>query len=175
MTQPTHNTKNLVIDMQPVGRRIDIEPGTTLLEAAQASGVGLVSLCGGEGWCESCLVRVTNGKVNPPTQSELDYLGEDDLAAGFRLACQVTPQTNVRIDIPAESLSTPQRLQIEGKDFEIPLAPYLEVVDLDIAPPSIQDLRADAERLTEAKLLERKEFVNVEDNKAWHAAQPACN
>ena len=66
MTQPTHNTKNLVIDMQPVGRRIDIEPGTTLLEAAQASGVGLVSLCGGEGWCESCLVRITNGKVNPP-------------------------------------------------------------------------------------------------------------
>jgi len=150
MTQLTHNTKNLIIDMQPVGRRIDVEAGTTLLEAAQASGAGLVSLCGGEGWCESCLVRVTNGEVNPPTQSELDYLGEQDLAAGFRLACQVTPQTNVRIDIPAESLSTPQRLQIEGKDFEIPLAPNLEVVDLEIPPASIDDLRADAERLIEA-------------------------
>jgi len=127
-----------------------VEPGTTLLEAAQESGVGLVSLCGGEGWCESCLVRITNGEANPPTQSELDYLGAEDLEAGYRLACQVTPQSNMRIDIPAESLSTPQRLQIEGKDFEIPLAPNLEVVDLDITPPSIQDLQADAERLVEA-------------------------
>jgi len=150
MTQPTHKTENLIVDMQPVGRRIDVEPGTTLLEAAQESGVGLVSLCGGEGWCESCLVRITNGEANPPTQSELDYLGAEDLEAGYRLACQVTPQSNMRIDIPAESLSTPQRLQIEGKDFEIPLAPNLEVVDLDITPPSIQDLQADAERLVEA-------------------------
>jgi uncharacterized 2Fe-2S/4Fe-4S cluster protein (DUF4445 family) len=147
MTQPMHNKENLIIDMQPVGRRIDVEAGTSLLEAAQASGVGLVSLCGGEGWCESCLVRITNGEVNPPTQSELDYLNEDDLAAGFRLACQVTPKTNVRIDIPAESLSTPQRLQIEGKDFEIPLAPNLEVIDLEMVPPTINDLRADAERM----------------------------
>ncbi len=147
MTQPTHKTENLIIDIQPIGRRVDVAPGTTLLEAAQASGVGLVSLCGGEGWCESCLVRVTNGEVNDPTRSELDYLGEADLAAGFRLACQVIPRSDVRIDIPAESLSTPQRLQIEGKDFEIPLAPNLEAVDLEIAPPSITDLRADAERL----------------------------
>ena len=81
MTQPTHKTENLIIDMQPVGRRIDVAPGTTLLEAAQESGVGLVSLCGGEGWCESCLVRVTTGQVNSPTQSELDYLSAEDLEA----------------------------------------------------------------------------------------------
>lgn len=147
MTQPTHKKENLIIDMQPIGRRVDVAPGTTLLAAAQASGVGLVSLCGGEGWCESCLVRVTNGEVNDPTRSELDYLGESDLAAGSRLACQVIPRSDVRIDIPAESLSTPQRLQIEGRDFEIALDPNLEVVDLEIAPPSISDLRADAERL----------------------------
>ena len=78
-------------------------PGTTLLKAAQESGVGLVSLCGGEGWCESCLVIVTTGNVNYPTQSELDYLSAEDLEAGYRLACQVAPQTDVRIDIPAEA------------------------------------------------------------------------
>ena len=144
------DTENLIIDMQPIGRRIDVLPGTTLLAAAQASGTGLVSLCGGEGWCESCLVRVTSGEVNSPTRSEMDYLGADELEAGFRLACQVVPQSDVRIDIPAESLSTLQRLQIEGKDFEIPLSPNLDVVDLNINPPTIQDLKADAERLLEA-------------------------
>ena len=62
MTQSTPKLKNLIVDMQPVGRRIEIEAGTSLLEASQAAGVGLVSLCGGEGWCESCLVRIASGE-----------------------------------------------------------------------------------------------------------------
>ncbi len=150
MTQPTPKIKNLIVDMQPVGRRVNVEAGTTLLEAAQDSGVGLVSLCGGEGWCESCLVRIASGEVNPPTQSELDYLDAEAVSTGFRLACQVIPRTDVRIDIPPESLSTPQRLQVEGKDFEIPLAPIVEYIDIEISPPTIEDLRADADRVQDA-------------------------
>ena len=150
MNQSTSEKKRFIIDMQPVGRRIDIEAGQSLLEAAQAAGVELVSLCGGEGWCESCLVRVASGKVNPPTQSEKDYLDDKDLSAGFRLACQVIPQMDLRIDIPSESLSTPQRLQVEGKDFEISLSPIVEVIDLELSPPDLEDLRADKERVEDA-------------------------
>jgi len=150
MTQPTPEMNNIIVDMQPVGRRIEVAEGTTLLEAAQSSGVGLVSLCGGEGWCESCLVRIAKGEVNEPTQPELDYLDEGDLSAGYRLACQIRPKTDVRVDIPPESLSTPQRLQIEGKDFEIPLSPIVEFVDLDLSPPTIKNLRADSDRVKDA-------------------------
>jgi uncharacterized 2Fe-2S/4Fe-4S cluster protein (DUF4445 family) len=150
MTQHTSESKKLIVDMQPVGRRIDITEGTTLLAAAQAAGVGLVSLCGGEGWCESCLVRVASGEVNPPAESEMLYLSDEEKSAGFRLACQVIPQSDVRIDIPPESLTTPQRLQVEGKDFEISLAPIVQVVDLEISPPVLEDLRADADRVKAA-------------------------
>ncbi|MFC2054954.1 ASKHA domain-containing protein [Chloroflexota bacterium] len=150
MTQPAPKSKNLIVDMQPVGRRIDVKEGTTLLAAAQAAGVGLISLCGGEGWCESCLVRVASGEVNPPTQSEMDYLSDEELSTGFRLACQVIPQTDVRIDIPSESLSTPQRLQVEGKDFDISLAPIVQVIDLELSPPVLEDLRADDDRVKDA-------------------------
>jgi uncharacterized 2Fe-2S/4Fe-4S cluster protein (DUF4445 family) len=152
MTHTMPEKKNLIVDMQPVGRRVDISEGSTLLEAAQSAGVGLVSLCGGEGWCESCLVRIAKGEINEPTQPELDYLDEGDLSAGYRLACQVKPKTDVRIDIPPESLSTPQRLQIEGKDFEIPLAPIVEYVDLELSPPTIKSLRADSDRVKDALL-----------------------
>lgn len=150
MSPTMAENKKLIVDMQPVGRRVDIAEGSTLLEAAQSAGVGLVSLCGGEGWCESCLVRIAKGEINEPTQAELDYLDEGDLSAGYRLACQVRPKTDVRIDIPPESLSTPQRLQIEGKDFEIPLAPVVEFVDLELAPPTIKSLRADSDRVKDA-------------------------
>jgi len=117
MTQPT--PENIVVDMQPTGRRIDIEAGPTLLEAAQEAAIGLVSLCGGDGWCQSCRIRVISGEVNSPTQNEIDFLDEDALANGYRLACQTIPQTDIRIDIPPESLSTPQRLQVEAKNSKL--------------------------------------------------------
>jgi len=136
--------------MQPVGRRIEIEAGQNLLEAAQAAGVGLVSLCGGEGWCESCKIGITSGEVNPPSESEKNCLGEDALKAGLRLACQTIPRTNLRIDIPPESLSTPQRLQVEGRNFDIPLMPVVKIVDLELCPPGLGDIRSDEERLKNA-------------------------
>ena len=155
MTPSESKSKTIIVDMQPVGRRIDIEAGQTLLEAARAAGVGLVSLCGGEGWCESCLVRVTEGEVNQPSESEKDYLGEQELKAGLRLACQTIPKTDVRIDILPESLSTPQRLQVEGKDFDIPLLPAVQTIDIQLSPPTPEDLRSDADRLKGA-LVEKK-------------------
>ena len=150
MTPPNTNPQTLIVDMQPVGRRIEIETGKTVLEAAQEAGVGIVSLCGGEGWCESCQIKIASGEINPPTYSEESNLDDDALSNGYRLACQVVPQTDVRIDIPPESLSTPQRLQVEGQDFDISLEPVVQVLDLALSPPSLEDLRADADRIKDA-------------------------
>lgn len=139
--------KIFVIDMQPVGRRIEIKSGKTLLDASREAGVGVVSLCGGEGWCDSCQVRIASGEVNPPSQSEIDSIGQERINDGFRLACQAIPLSDIRIDIPPESLSTPQRLQVEGKDFNIPINPAVQAVDLELSPPALDDLRADAARV----------------------------
>ncbi len=46
------------IDFEPLGRRVHVRPGTTLLEAARSAGVGLASVCGGGGTCEECRVRL---------------------------------------------------------------------------------------------------------------------
>ncbi len=142
--------KYINVDLQPVGSRVKIHPGETLLDASRAAGVGLVSLCGGEGWCESCLVRIVSGQVNPPTKVEHEALGKEDVERGYRLACQVIPLTDVRIDVPPESLSTPQRLQVEGKEFDLELVPAVEGILLDLTPPSLTDLRDDASRLLDA-------------------------
>jgi uncharacterized 2Fe-2S/4Fe-4S cluster protein (DUF4445 family) len=45
------------VDLQPVGRRTEIRPGQTLLDAARQAGVEMNALCGGEGWCHGCVVR----------------------------------------------------------------------------------------------------------------------
>ena len=42
----------LIIDFEPIGRRVEITPGVSLLEAAQSAGVELISICGGQGSCK---------------------------------------------------------------------------------------------------------------------------
>jgi uncharacterized 2Fe-2S/4Fe-4S cluster protein (DUF4445 family) len=150
MTRQKLDPTSYLVDMEPVGRRTRITPGDSLLEAAQSAGVGLVSLCGGEGWCESCLIKVVEGRLSPPTFMEEDYIAAHDLAAGIRLACQAMPESDIKIDIPPESLTTPQRLQVEGQGIEVELDPLTNAVDLEIAPPSLQDLRSDVSRLKAA-------------------------
>ncbi|HHS98250.1 MAG TPA: DUF4445 domain-containing protein [Chloroflexi bacterium] len=141
------------VDWEPIGKRVRIPDGETLLAAAQAAGVELVALCGGAGLCGSCRVRRMEGELSPLTPAEEAALTPEEIEAGYRLACQARPLSDVKIDVPPESLTTPQRLQVEGQEAEVPLDPMVEPVDLEIVPPDLHDLRADDLRV-EAALAE---------------------
>ena len=127
---PNPDKKIFIVDMEPVGRRAEVEPGTNLLDSARTTGVGLISLCSGEGWCESCLVRLVNGRLSPLTLIEEAVLDAASVANGYRLACQAEPLSDVKIEIPSSSLSTPQRLQLEGDEMEMVLEPAVTVTDV---------------------------------------------
>ena len=53
--------KKFLIDLEPIGRRIEVPAGVSLLEAAQQAGVDLVAACGGMGICGICRVRPVRG------------------------------------------------------------------------------------------------------------------
>ena len=112
-------TETFNIDFEPLGRRGKARFGQTLLAAAQDAGVGLASVCGGAGTCEQCRVRLAAGKLSPPTLIEQAALSVTDLSAGFRLACQAEPVSDVKLDIPPESLTSAQRLQVEGLEVHL--------------------------------------------------------
>jgi uncharacterized 2Fe-2S/4Fe-4S cluster protein (DUF4445 family) len=138
------------VDLEPIGRRAQVDPALTLLDAAQSAGVELAAVCGGAGSCGKCRVQLIEGELSPPTPDELDLFDESELAAGYRLACQARPLTDVKVDIPPDSLSTQQRLQIEGQESEIDVDPSITTFDADLTPPTLEDLRADTLRLTDA-------------------------
>jgi uncharacterized 2Fe-2S/4Fe-4S cluster protein (DUF4445 family) len=115
------------IDFEPLGRRGNATPGQTLLEAAHSAGVGLASVCGGAGTCEECRVRIASGKLTPVTLIEAAVFGKVELEAGFRLACQAEPLSDVKVDIPPESLTAAQRLQLDGEDTKIDLQPAINI------------------------------------------------
>jgi len=140
-------SKLVHVDFEPVGRRIDVASGANLLEAAQAAGVQLSSLCGGFGSCDTCKIRLVKGKVSKHTLEELAALSEEEIAAGYRLACQTVPHSDVKVDIPPESLATPQRLQVEGQEIEIDLDPIVKRLDIELEPATLRDLQADDVRV----------------------------
>jgi uncharacterized 2Fe-2S/4Fe-4S cluster protein (DUF4445 family) len=139
-----------LIDLEPIGRRIEVEAGTTLLEAAQQAGVDLVAACGGTGICGTCRVRPLNGELNPLTPNEEEMLEPEQVKAGYRLACQAVPHGNLKVEIPPESLPVAQKIQLEGRQAAVALQPGVLAVDLALEPPSLHDLRADLRRVEEA-------------------------
>ncbi len=138
------------VELQPVGRRIEVEPGTNLLEAAQKAGVDLVASCGGVGICSTCRVRIAQGRVTPLTLTEQESLEPAQLEAGYRLACQTEPLSDVRLEIPPDSLTAAQQMQVEGREGQVLLRPAVLPVDLTLEQPDLTDLRSDVARVDAA-------------------------
>ena len=142
--------RKFMIDLEPVGRRVEVEAGTNLLEAAQKAGIDLVASCGGVGICGTCRVRIAQGQVTPVTLTEEEALDAAQRNAGFRLACQTEPLSDVRLDIPPDSLTAAQQMQVEGRETRVALHPAVVAVDLAVASPRLDDLRSDMARVDEA-------------------------
>ena len=138
------------IDFEPVGRRGPCPAALSLLEAAQRLGVELISLCGGQGTCGRCKVQVLSGRLSAPTSAEEQALGADELRQGYRLACQAYPLSDVKVRVPEESLSTPQRTQVEGLQVAVEPDPPVSGLQVELSPPALSDLRGDAERVLQA-------------------------
>jgi uncharacterized 2Fe-2S/4Fe-4S cluster protein (DUF4445 family) len=138
------------IDFEPIGRRGSCPADGSLLEAARQLGVDLISLCGGEGTCGRCKVQLLQGDLSPLTSVEKEILSAQELGEGYRLACQVQPQSDVKLFVPSESLSTPQRVQVEGRDIPVTPEPLVHAYEVRLSPPSLNDLTADADRLVQA-------------------------
>ena len=120
------------VELQPIGLRVEISPGQTLLSAAQSVGVELQAVCGGVGTCGQCKVRLTTGSLSAPTSQEKEKLGPELLEAGCRLACQAMPASDVALEIPPESLTSTQRVQLDGREVGFSLDPVTVPFDLEV-------------------------------------------
>lgn len=135
------------IDFEPVGRRVQVTESVTVLQAARDAGVGLAAVCGGKGTCGRCRVQALSGRVSPPTPAELEFLDTDELAAGYRLACQTEVRSDLKVYVPPGSLTAPQRLQVEGWMLSVVPAPPVVAHTIHLSEPSLADLRSDEARL----------------------------
>jgi adenylate cyclase len=83
----------------PDGTIVNIQPGTTILEASRIGGIPHASVCGGRGRCSTCRVRILAGEATlpPPSLEELKVLARVGAAPATRLACQARPNGYIKV------------------------------------------------------------------------------
>jgi uncharacterized 2Fe-2S/4Fe-4S cluster protein (DUF4445 family) len=140
------------VEFEPVGRRGECPDGQSLLDCARQLGVDLVNLCAGMGTCGRCKVQILAGQVSESTVAERELFTQQQLAAGYRLACRTVPVGDCKVLVPFESLTAPQRTQVEGQEIAVDVEPSVHVYAAQLTPPSFDngDLRSDTERLLDA-------------------------
>ncbi|MEW6400629.1 MAG: ASKHA domain-containing protein [Chloroflexota bacterium] len=131
------------VDFEPVGRRGACAKDQSLLDCARQLNVDLVSICGGIGNCERCKVQVISGQVTRPTLEEEASLSQTELEQGVRLACQAYPLSDVKLHVPPESLTAPQRTQVEGLEVDVPPEPPVRGLEAHLSAPTLDSPIAD--------------------------------
>ncbi|UCD83119.1 MAG: DUF4445 domain-containing protein [Desulfobacterales bacterium] len=139
--------------------QIEVAEGDTLIRAAMEAGVHVNASCGGEGVCGKCRILIEEGTVDGGIT---EMLSEEDLAAGYRLACQAAVKSDLIVRIPVESTidasvlklqAAPRRTaHIRSMNFEelkekgLFVAP-VEKKYLELPEPTAQDNLPDVTRM----------------------------
>lgn len=147
------------IHFEPVGRRGKVPEGGNILDAARTLGIDLESLCGGTGTCGRCRTQILSGNVSEPTDSEMEYLTPEELSQGYRLACCTFLTSDCKVRVLPESLSSPQRTQVEGEVLPLEPDPLVQTFLISLSSPTLENVASDAGRLSTA--LEQQHHIDI--------------
>jgi uncharacterized 2Fe-2S/4Fe-4S cluster protein (DUF4445 family) len=141
--------------------------------------VDLVTICGGIGNCERCKVQVISGQVSQISLEEEASLTAKELEQGYRMACMTYPLSDVKLHVPPESLTAPQRTQVEGLDVDVEPDPTVRGLLAHLTPPTLEAPQADAQNLWSALAaqgIERGTIdYRVQQALSWHIRQHDWN
>jgi uncharacterized 2Fe-2S/4Fe-4S cluster protein (DUF4445 family) len=138
------------IDFEPIGKRVAMAADSNLLDAARQAGIGLASVCGGEGTCGRCRVTIMSGEVSAPVDADRRFLSQLELTSGQRLACRCHIHSAVKVHVPKASLVTDQRLQVNGVARQMQIEAAVHAYEIEVPEPTLYDLRSDLDRVIDA-------------------------
>ncbi|ROR25275.1 uncharacterized 2Fe-2S/4Fe-4S cluster protein (DUF4445 family) [Mobilisporobacter senegalensis] len=91
------------VQFLPVNKKIKVEPGTSLLQAAIDSAIDVNAVCGGNGTCGKCKMLVTKGNIKDYDEIEKQSLTNEELNKGMRLSCRMKIESNCCVIVPEET------------------------------------------------------------------------
>ena len=138
--------------------------GENLLEVARKTNVAIDAPCSGNASCGKCRVKLIDGELE---SKKTRHISDEEYADGWRLACTSTISADVEVLVPdiasayrsrmkVADLSSPDEIKIFDDikssiaDAGIELKNNLEIIELSMEIPTLDDTMPDNERLTRA-------------------------
>ncbi len=142
--------RHLEVTFEPLGRKVHVLNGTTILQAAKDARIKIRSECDGQGICGKCKVITHNVEgLSDLTENEKEHLSSSDISSGYRLACQTTITQDIVVTVPPESRIWTLELQTTGLERPVPLNPSIRKFHIQLSEPTLSDPTPDSERLIE--------------------------
>lgn len=137
----------------------ECSPQKTLMENFIQLHISLQNDCSGKGTCGKCKVKIMSGEVSPITQVEERLLAPEELGAGWVLACQRYPLSDLQVFWEHNQDAATRKTDLvygKQKTYQDPL---VGVTTLSLTPPDLRDQQPDWERLVAAAV--QRETVNA--------------
>jgi uncharacterized 2Fe-2S/4Fe-4S cluster protein (DUF4445 family) len=145
-------------------RTLSILPGESLLDTAKKADIAIDAPCSGNGTCGKCRIRVLEGTVEGEAGR---HISPGDYAEGWRLACLTKAASDLTILVPDTASAYKTRMKItdlqepreravfESLQEELRALGWqhdsgLEILELTLKEPTLDDAMADRERLLRA-------------------------
>lgn len=92
--------RGLLVPLAYPGRAVETPRGWSVLEASRGFGIPHLAVCGGQGRCSTCRVRVVEGleALPPPSETERRTLARIGAGPDVRLACQLRPTAGLMVE-----------------------------------------------------------------------------
>jgi uncharacterized 2Fe-2S/4Fe-4S cluster protein (DUF4445 family) len=148
----------------PDDKEVEVVEGTTLLEAAEKANIYINSLCGGEGLCGECRLKVNGGKAMTD-KNAIGFFSKEEIENGYVLACQTKVEDNLEVVVPAKSRLEKEKIIAEGVQLTYSepegillhkrptdpasfFEPLVIKMYLELREPTLDDNIADIDRIT---------------------------
>lgn len=149
--------ERIKVTFKPDNKEVYIERGKSVLNAALACGIHLNSVCGGEGICGKCKIKVKKGEF---TFQSSDATNQSDTKKEIYPACLTYPKTDIIVEILRQSRIEPsaekniyskaeslKELGEKNKVSSFEYNPLVKKIYLEIPKPTINDNISDLERV----------------------------
>ncbi len=166
----SENSNTFKIHFLPNDTFVDVNDGSTVLDAAHKANIYINSICGGDGICGKCKVILSSGTVDAlPTKQ----LSNEEVEKDYTLACEASVTSDLQILVPQETRLEGKKILLDQNEQHsmtwkaiLDQAKFkhdalVKKICLKMEPPTMDDNVADYERLYQAIIMKQGIELNV--------------
>ena len=166
----SENSNTFKIHFLPNDTFVDVNDGSTVLDAAHKANIYINSICGGDGICGKCKVILSSGTVDAlPTKQ----LSNEEVEKDYILACEASVTSDLQILVPQETRLEGKKILLDQNEQHsmtwkaiLDQAKFkhdalVKKICPKMEPPTMDDNVADHERLYQAIMMKQGIELNV--------------